>query len=156
MVFEIVNNVLLICLIIINYRIIKKLNIILIKPKPLAPLLEDIMSCDNCDSYDSYNNKNNYNYDIYKFVEKKDAMNVLNKGPPKPTHPPPTLPHPIKLQLSTLQPLPLSHAEQLTNCEEQKYMQDTVNYDNVNYDKDKLLETEEKKEEKWVEIEISK
>ena len=35
-------------------------------------------------------------------------------------------------------------------------MQDTVNYDNVNYDKDKLLETEEKKEEKWVEIEISK
>jgi hypothetical protein len=156
MVFEIVNNLLLICLIIINYRIIKKLNIILIKPKPLAPLVEDIMSCDNCDSCDIYNNKNNYNYDIYKFVEKKDAMNVLNKGPPKLIHPSPSLPDPIKSQISTLQLTQLSHTEKLTNCEEQKYMQDTVNYDNVNYDKDKLLETEEKKEEKWVEIEISK
>ena len=155
MVFEIVNNVLLICLIIINYRIIKKLNIILVKPKSLAPI-EDIMSCDNCDSCDIYNNKNNYNYDIYKFVEKKDAMNVLNKGPPKLIHPSPSLPDPIKSQISTLQLTQLSHTEKLTNCEEQKYMQDTVNYDNVNYDKDKLLETEEKKEEKWVEIEISK
>ena len=147
MVFEIVNNVLLICLIIINYRIIKKLNIILVKPKSLAPI-EDIMSCDNCDSCDIYNNKNNYNYDIYKFVEKKDAMNVLNKGPPKLIHPSPSLPDPIKSQISTLQLTQLSHTEKLTNCEEQKYMQDTVNYDNVNYDKDKLLETEEKKEEK--------
>jgi hypothetical protein len=134
MVFEIVNNVLLICLIIINYRIIKKLNIILVKPKSLAPI-EDIMSCDNCDSCD-----------IYKFDEKKDATKLLNKGPPDP----------IKSQISTLQLKPLSRAEQLPNCEEQKYMQYTVNYDNVNYDKDKLLETEEKKEEKWVEIEISK
>jgi hypothetical protein len=150
MVFEIVNNVLLICLIIINYRIIKKLNIILVKPKSLAPI-EDIMSCDSCDNYDSCNN-----YCIYKFVEKKDAMNVLNKGPPKLIHPSPSLPDPIKSQISTLQLTQLSHTEKLTNCEEQKYMQDTVNYDNVNYDKDKLLETEEKKEEKWVEIEISK
>jgi len=95
------------------------------------------MSCDNCD--------------IYKFDEKKDATKLLNKG----------LPDPIKSQISTLQLKPLSRAEQLPNCEEQKYMQytvnyDNVNYDNVNYDKDKLLETEEKKEEKWVEIEISK
>jgi hypothetical protein len=156
MVFEIVNNVLLICLIIINYRIIKKLNIILVKPKSLAPI-EDIMSCDNCDSCNSCDSYDGYNnYDIYKFDEKKDATKLLNKGPPKPTHPPPTLPHPIKLQLSTLQLKPLSHAEQLTNSEEKKYIQNNVNYDNVNYDKDKLLETEEKKEEKWVEISISK
>jgi hypothetical protein len=147
MVFEIVNNVLLICLIIINYRIIKKLNIILVKPKSLAPI-EDIMSCDNCDSCDSY--------DIYKFDEKKDATKLLNKGPPKLIHPSPSLPDPIKSQISTLQLKPLSRTEQLPNCEEQKYMQYTVNYDNVNYDKDKLLETEEKKEEKWVEISISK
>ena len=135
MVFEIVNNLLLICLIIINYRIIKKLNIILIKPKPLAPLVEDIMSCDNCDScdnYDNYDNCNNYNN--YNFVEKSNTIKINNhntKGPPKPLRPPPSLPYPLQsqsqsqsqsqfqspLQSSILHLQPSSLTDQISNCD---------------------------------------
>ena len=128
MVFEIVNNLLLICLIIINYRIIKKLNIILIKPKPLAPI-EDIMSCDNCDSYDScnnYDNRNNYNN--YNFVEKSNTIKINNdntKGPPKPLRPPPTLPYPLQSQSQSQSPLqssilhlqPSSLTDQISSCD---------------------------------------
>ena len=127
MVFEIVNNLLLICLIIINYRIIKKLNIILVKPKSLAPI-EDIMSCDNCDSCDIYNNKNNYNYDIYKFVEKSNTIKINNhntKGPPNPLRPPPSLPYPLQSQSQSQSPLqssilhlqPSSLTDQISSCD---------------------------------------
>ena len=44
MVFEILNSILLICLLIITFRISKKINIILIKSKPSS---EDIIDCDN-------------------------------------------------------------------------------------------------------------
>lgn len=48
MVFEILNSILLISLLIITFRISKKINIILIKSKPLS---EDIIDCDNFHNY---------------------------------------------------------------------------------------------------------
>ena len=71
MVFEIVNTILLICLLIITSRISKKINIILTKPKPLS---EHIIDCDNF-----------YDYNDYNCEQKKT-------GPQKPKQPPPPIP----------------------------------------------------------------
>ena len=72
MVFDIVNTVLLLFVILINYRVLKNVNTLQTKnisKKSSSSLADDIMSCDNCDSCDSCvncvnsnncNNCNNY------------------------------------------------------------------------------------------------
>ena len=72
MVFDIVNTVLLMFVILINYRVLKNVNTLQTKnisKKSSSSLADDIMSCDNCDSCDSCvncvnsnncNNCNNY------------------------------------------------------------------------------------------------
>ena len=72
MVFDIVNTVLLLFVILINYRVLKNINTLQTKnisKKSSSSLADDIMSCDNCDSCDSCdscvncvnsNNCNNY------------------------------------------------------------------------------------------------
>ena len=63
MVFDIVNTVLLLFVIIINYRVLKNINTLQTKnisKKSSSSLADDIMSCDNCDSCVNSNNCNNY------------------------------------------------------------------------------------------------
>jgi hypothetical protein len=66
MIFDIVNTVLLLFVIIINYRVLKIVNTlqnknISKKSSSLTDdLTDDIMSCDNCDSCDNNVNCNNY------------------------------------------------------------------------------------------------
>ena len=72
MVFDIVNTVLLLFVILINYRVLKNVNTLQTKnisKKSSSSLADDIMSCDNCDNCDSCdscvncvnsNNCNNY------------------------------------------------------------------------------------------------
>lgn len=67
MVFDIVNTVLLLFVILINYRVLKNLNTLQTKnisKISSSSLTDDIMSCDNCDSCDNHNNHNNH--DNYK------------------------------------------------------------------------------------------
>ena len=73
MVFDIVNTVLLLFVILINYRVLKNLNTLQNKnsnKKSTSSLADDIMSCDNCDSCDIYNNDvntvNSNNYENSK------------------------------------------------------------------------------------------
>jgi hypothetical protein len=87
MVFEIVNTILLICLLIITSRISKKINIIITKPKPLS---EHIIDCDNYDNYDNYDNF--YNYNDYNCKQQKT-------GPQKPKQPPPPIPYEIPCEI---------------------------------------------------------
>ena len=70
MVFDIVNTVLLLFVILINYRVLKTKNISKISSSSLA---DDIMSCDNCDSCENCDNCDNRenrdnrdNHDNYK------------------------------------------------------------------------------------------
>ena len=63
MVFDIVNTVLLLFVILINYRVLKNVNTLQTKnisKKSSSSLADDIMSCDNCDSCVNSNNCNNY------------------------------------------------------------------------------------------------
>jgi hypothetical protein len=63
MVFDIVNTVLLLFVILINYRVLKNVNTLQTKSiskKSSSSLADDIMSCDNCDSCVNSNNCNNY------------------------------------------------------------------------------------------------
>ena len=63
MVFDIVNTVLLMFVILINYRVLKNVNTLQTKnisKKSSSSLADDIMSCDNCDSCVNSNNCNNY------------------------------------------------------------------------------------------------
>jgi hypothetical protein len=69
MVFDIVNTVLILFVILINYRVLKNVNTLQTKnisKKSSSSLADDIMSCDNCDSCDSCDscvntvNSNNY------------------------------------------------------------------------------------------------
>jgi hypothetical protein len=63
MVFDIVNTVLLLFVILINYRVLKNINTLQTKnisKKSSSSLADDIMSCDNCDSCVNSNNCNNY------------------------------------------------------------------------------------------------
>jgi hypothetical protein len=70
MVFDIVNTVLLLFVILINYRVLKNLNTLQNKnsnKKSTSSLADDIMSCDNCDSCDScVNTVNSNNYENSK------------------------------------------------------------------------------------------
>jgi len=64
MVFDIVNTVLLLFVILINYRVLKNVNTLQTKnisKLSSSSLADDIMSCDNCDSCDSCVNSNNSN-----------------------------------------------------------------------------------------------
>ena len=64
MVFDIVNTVLLMFVILINYRVLKNINTLQTKnisKLSSSSLADDIMSCDNCDSCDSCVNSNNSN-----------------------------------------------------------------------------------------------
>jgi hypothetical protein len=64
MVFDIVNTVLLLFVILINYRVLKNINTLQTKnisKLSSSSLADDIMSCDNCDSCDSCVNSNNSN-----------------------------------------------------------------------------------------------
>jgi hypothetical protein len=64
MVFDIVNTVLLMFVILINYRVLKNVNTLQTKnisKLSSSSLADDIMSCDNCDSCDSCVNSNNSN-----------------------------------------------------------------------------------------------
>ena len=59
MVFDIVNTVLLLFVILINYRVLKNLNTLQTKnisKISSSSLADDIMSCDNCDSCDNHDN----------------------------------------------------------------------------------------------------
>lgn len=63
MVFDIVNTVLLMFVILINYRVLKNVNTLQTKnisKLSSSSLADDIMSCDNCDSCVNSNNCNNY------------------------------------------------------------------------------------------------
>lgn len=63
MVFDIINTVLLLFVILINYRVLKNVNTLQTKnisKKSSSSLVDDIMSCDNCDSCVNSNNCNNY------------------------------------------------------------------------------------------------
>jgi hypothetical protein len=70
MVFDIVNTVLLLFVILINYRVLKIVNTLQnknISKKSSSSLADDIMSCDNCDSCDNRDNcDNRENHDNYK------------------------------------------------------------------------------------------
>jgi len=62
MVFDIVNTVLLLFVILINYRVLKNVNTLQTKSiskKSSSSLADDIMSCDNCDSCVNCNNYEN-------------------------------------------------------------------------------------------------
>jgi len=62
MVFDIVNTVLLLFVILINYRVLKNVNTLQTKnisKKSSSSLADDIMSCDNCDSCVNCNNYEN-------------------------------------------------------------------------------------------------
>jgi hypothetical protein len=64
MVFDIVNTVLLMFVILINYRVLKNVNTLQTKnisKLSSSSLADDIMSCDNCDSCDSCVNTVNSN-----------------------------------------------------------------------------------------------
>ena len=67
MVFDIVNTVLLLFVILINYRVLKNLNTLQTKnisKISSSSLADDIMSCDNCDSCENCDNRDNH--DNYK------------------------------------------------------------------------------------------
>jgi hypothetical protein len=70
MVFDIVNTVLLLFVILINYRVLKNLNTLQTKnisKISSSSLADDIMSCDNCDSCENCENCDNRdNHDNYK------------------------------------------------------------------------------------------
>ena len=70
MVFDIVNTVLLLFVILINYRVLKNLNTLQTKnisKISSSSLADDIMSCDNCDSCENCDNRENHdNHDNYK------------------------------------------------------------------------------------------
>ena len=70
MVFDIVNTVLLLFVILINYRVLKNLNTLQTKnisKISSSSLADDIMSCDNCDSCENCDNCDNRdNHDNYK------------------------------------------------------------------------------------------
>ena len=70
MVFDIVNTVLLLFVILINYRVLKNLNTLQTKnisKISSSSLADDIMSCDNCDSCENRDNRDNRdNHDNYK------------------------------------------------------------------------------------------
>lgn len=70
MVFDIVNTVLLLFVILINYRVLKNLNTLQTKnisKISSSSLADDIMSCDNCDSCENCDNRDNRdNHDNYK------------------------------------------------------------------------------------------
>ena len=70
MVFDIVNTVLLLFVILINYRVLKNLNTMQTKnisKISSSSLADDIMSCDNCDSCENCENCDNRdNHDNYK------------------------------------------------------------------------------------------
>ena len=73
MVFDIVNTVLLLFVILINYRVLKNLNTLQTKnisKISSSSLADDIMSCDNCDSCENCDNCDNCdnrdNRDNYK------------------------------------------------------------------------------------------
>jgi hypothetical protein len=62
MVFDIVNTVLLLFVILINYRVLKNVNTLQTKnisKLSSSSLADDIMSCDNCDSCVNCNNYEN-------------------------------------------------------------------------------------------------
>lgn len=70
MVFDIVNTVLLLFVILINYRVLKNLNTLQTKnisKISSSSLADNIMSCDNCDSCENCENCDNRdNHDNYK------------------------------------------------------------------------------------------
>jgi len=86
MVFEILNTILLVFLLLINYKISKKINIILIKHKPLASLVDDIMGCDKCNNIDKLDknisseksNENLYEDEHYTMHPMFNKNNITN------------------------------------------------------------------------------
>ena len=79
MVFDIVNTVLLLFVILINYRVLKNVNTLQTKnisKKSSSSLADDIMSCDNCDNCDScvntVNSNNSNNCNNYENSKRND------------------------------------------------------------------------------------
>lgn len=79
MVFDIVNTVLLLFVILINYRVLKNLNTLQTKnisKISSSSLADDIMSCDNCDSCENCDNHDNYKDNDISVSIKQPVNNI--------------------------------------------------------------------------------